>query len=113
MSAIARNTALKKLRQKNIAISLDEDEEILAVATENVEEEILAKECKNLVFNALLELNETDKEIFLRHYYYCQKLEIIANEMNMNLSTVKSRILRGKKQLKSLLEKGGYTYENS
>lgn len=51
-----------------------------------------------MVKDAVLSMDEPDKEIFLRRYYYCQSLEAISEEMEMNLSTLKSRLLRGKEK---------------
>ena len=53
---------------------------------------------------AVLAMPYPDREIFLRHYYYGQKLEAIAQEMDMNLSTVKTRLRRGREKLRSVLE---------
>ena len=49
-----------------------------------------------------------DREIFLRYYYYDQKISEIADEMDMNAETVKSRLRRGREKLKSLIEEGDF-----
>ena len=41
--------------------------------------------------------------IFLRFYYYCQTLEEISKEMEIPLSTVKTRLRRGRHKLKDKL----------
>jgi RNA polymerase sigma-70 factor (ECF subfamily) len=45
-----------------------------------------------------------DREIFLRHYYYYQGVSRIAEEMDMNVSTVKTHLARGRQKLKSILQ---------
>ena len=52
-----------------------------------------------------------DREIFLRHYYYFQPLARIAEELSMNLSTVKTRLRRGREKLKDELKRRGYDVE--
>ena len=53
-------------------------------------------------------LGEPDREIFLRYYYYEQKIAEIADEMAMNAGTVKSRLRRGREKLRQTLEKGDF-----
>ena len=52
---------------------------------------------------ALLSLEPADREVFLRRYYYCQKLGDISREMGLNESTVKSKLRRGREKLKAFL----------
>ena len=52
---------------------------------------------------AVLAMHQPDKEIFLRFYYYYQSLEAISLEMGINLSSVKSRLRRGREKLKQSL----------
>lgn len=55
------------------------------------------------VQRALLAMEDTDREIFLRYYYYYQKISQIAAAMDMKESTVKSRLSRGREKLKASL----------
>ena len=57
-------------------------------------------------------MGEPEREIFLRHYYYGQTVAAIGLEMQMNVSTVKSRLSRGRKKLKAILLEGGYCHED-
>ena len=54
-------------------------------------------------FRMLLSLEPADREVFLRRYYYCQKLGDISREMGLNESTVKSKLRRGREKLKAFL----------
>ena len=58
-----------------------------------------------LVRQALLRLSPTDRDIFLRHYYWRQTVARIAEELGMNPSTVKSRLKRGREKLRNTLKK--------
>ena len=65
---------------------------------------------------ALLSLNQVDREVFLRFYYYYQKSADIAADMGLNESTVRTKLNRGRAKLRDFLlredthdetEKGG------
>jgi RNA polymerase sigma-70 factor (ECF subfamily) len=48
-------------------------------------------------------MTQPDQEIFLRHYYYCQSVAVIAEKMKMNPSTIKTRLKRGREKLRQYL----------
>ncbi len=92
----ARNKALNKLRSITYTYELDK----VNVATDN--EPALAveqKEMTQILYEAIEALGEPDCEIFFRYYYNNEKLRDIAKETNLNLSTVKSKLKRGKEKL--------------
>lgn len=60
---------------------------------------------RKLVQKALDQLEPTDREIFLRHYYYAQTVEEIARYMQLNPSTVKTKLRRGRMRLKTILQR--------
>lgn len=60
---------------------------------------------------ALEMLEPSDRELFVRHYYYGQTVEKAAEEMGMNRSTAKTRLRRGREKLKRQLEREGYILE--
>ena len=97
MAAIARNNAIKKLtKQKDY--SYLEDMETLS---EGITEEI--KTDYSTLWDTVISLGEPDNEIFIRYYKYDQRIKDIAKSMGINISTVKTKLLRGKKKLKKLL----------
>ena len=49
-----------------------------------------------------------DRELFVRHYYYGQTVARAAEEMELNLSTAKTRLRRGRERLKTFLQEVGY-----
>ena len=51
-------------------------------------------------------MEEPDREIFLRHYFYCQGVAEIALALDMNTNTVKTRLRRGREKLRRELTKG-------
>ena len=54
------------------------------------------------------ELKPEDREIFTKYYYECMKIEEIAEELQMNPQTIKTRLRRGRETLKQILLKEGY-----
>ena len=56
-------------------------------------------------------LPDPDREVFLRHYYYAQTVQEIAHCMDLNLSTVKTKLRRGRTRLKEILTREGFTSE--
>ena len=103
LGTVARNKAKNKMRQIGQEVPLDDG--ILVV--EELTPEMCAekKELAAAVKKAVMRLPQPDREIFLRHYYYCQKVDTISREMNLPLSTVKTKLRRGRARLGHELQK--------
>ena len=101
LSRVARSLALRKLRERGHALSLDED--ILIVEQDTLIEKLEQDEVDRRVREAVLSMPQPDREIFLRYYYYCQSVSLIAEKMQMNPSTVKTRLKRGREKLRQHL----------
>lgn len=98
LAAVAKNTAYSKLRKNGEMIGLDEIE--LPVQEDFMQQYV---EYSSL-WSAVMSLGEPDNEIFVRYYKYNEKLKDIAKLMGLNLSTVKTKLLRGKRKLKLILQ---------
>lgn len=59
--------------------------------------------------DALDEIGEPDREIMIRHYYFCQSSTKIAEALDMKPKTVKTKILRAKDKLRKILTERGFT----
>ena len=104
LGAVARNKAKNKRRDAGFTLPLEED--VLELpGDEAPEERISRQEEAALVRKAVEQLEMPDREIFLRHYYYAQTVVQISLEMDMNESTVKTKLRRGRMYLKELLER--------
>lgn len=104
LGAVARHKAKNKLRQAGRTLPLEDD--VLDIpGPGDPAGELEQAEERTLVRRALLSLPEPDQEIFLRHYYYVQSVKEIAAAMELNESTVKTRLRRGRFKLKELLTK--------
>lgn len=101
LAATARNSARNKLRQLTPTVPLPED--LVLVDPHTPQGLLEQREQAAAVQRALLAMEDTDREIFLRYYYYYQKISQIAAAMDMKESTVKSRLSRGREKLKASL----------
>ena len=94
---------MQKLRDKATELPLDED---ILILDDDSEFDRLAKEEQDeMVRKAVYAMPQPDKEIFLRFYYYCQSVSLIAEQMQMNQSTVKTKLKRGRERLRVILSK--------
>ena len=101
LGSVARNAAKNKLRALGQELPLEDDMILLECATP--ETEVERQEQQRRVSEAVLSMQWPEREIFLRHYYYGQKVSAIAEEMAMNPSTVKTHLRRGREKLRVVL----------
>lgn len=106
LGAVARNRAKNKLREMGQELPLEED--ILELPDENTPINAAErKEERRLVRKSIDSLGEPDREVFLRHYYYCQTVAEISAAMHLNESTVKTKLRRGRSRLRAILLRWG------
>ena len=101
LSRVSRSLAMRKLRERKQELRLDED--ILILEEDSLIERLDREQRDELVRQAVLSMTQPDREIFLRFYYYCQSVSVIAEKMGMNQSTVKTRLRRGREKLRQHL----------
>ena len=111
LAAIARNTAINKLRSNHLAVPLEEDYMIITVP--DAEEHVLEQEIQQLAHQAVASLPEPDQSIFKRFYFLYQKAEDIAHDLNINPATVRTKLRRGRARLKEYIKERGYECEIS
>lgn len=104
LSTVARNKATDVLRRLRPTAPLEEGQPSPAAGPA---EEIEQLERAERLWQAVADLDEPDRTLFLRHYYEGEKLKNVASDLDMNLSTAKTRLARGRKKLKYILIKGG------
>ena len=84
----------------------------LLPADQQAQQALEEQEQAALVRQALEMLEPATKEVFLRYYYQRQKTAQIAGEMQMNASTVRSRLARGRAALRKALQERGISHED-
>lgn len=98
IAAVARNLALRRINKECLCVSLEDVN--ASQKSDEAEDRILS----STLWDAVMSLGDPDCEIFVRRYKYDEKVKTIAKVMGMNMSTVKTRLMRGKKKLKELLK---------
>ncbi len=109
---IARNIALKryraisaKKRKGSVAdISLDELNECIS-ASKTVESEIEEKDLTRILNEFLSSLPKKDRQVFVRRYWYMDKVSDIAKRYGYSESKVKMILLRSREKLSERLRK--------
>lgn len=101
LSRVSRSLALRKLRERKLELPIEED--ILVLDEDSLIEKLDREQRDGLVREAVLSMGQPDREIFLRFYYYCQSVPVISEKMQMNPSTVKTRLHRGREKLRQHL----------
>ena len=101
LSRVARSLALRKLREKTQELPLEED--VLFIEENSLIERIDQEQRDQRVRETVLSMTQPDREIFIRHYYYCQSIAVIAEKTKMNPSTIKTRLKRGREKLRQYL----------
>ena len=109
LSSISRSQALDALRRSRQEISIEEDDIVIPIS--GPEDEIVNAELYAALQEALSALPEPDRTIFIRHYYYYQKTNVIAEQLGMNTKTVQTKLCRGRENLRRVLTEGGYFIE--
>ncbi len=104
----ARNRAFNLLRADRAALPLEDD--ILILDEGGPQRALEERELADLLRRALDTLGERPRELFVRHYYYGQTVAEAAGEMDLNLSTAKTWLRRGREVLKDYLTREGYFY---
>lgn len=98
LAAIARNKAKNKCRE--MQLPFPREELVIGDTLPGPEDSVQRRELTQAVRKAVLELPQPDREIFLRFYFCYQTAEQISGEMQINLSTVKTKLRRGREKLK-------------
>lgn len=104
LGAVARNCARKKLRR---AASHEELDENIASASFDPSDRIEEKEERKLLMELINSLGEPDSEIFLRHYWYGERVSQISSATGICKSTITTKLHRGRKKLKEILRRYG------
>lgn len=104
LGEIARNKAFNFIRSSKSFLPLEED---IIFGGDSPGEAAENNELSRIMKNALAQLDAGKKELFMRYYYYGQKVREAAADMNINLSTAKMWLKRGREQLRAVLEKEG------
>ncbi|HWQ77557.1 MAG TPA: sigma-70 family RNA polymerase sigma factor [Anaerovoracaceae bacterium] len=110
IGVMARNCTLNALRSKNRILEDRLDEEAVfcpSAACPSAEERYIERETAAALWAVINELEALDREIFLRRYFYLEKVKDIARDKEMNEKTVGSRLARARQKLRDAVGKRG------
>lgn len=107
LTAIARNTALNRLRQTQRHQA--EEVQELSDSGADPEAQLLRRERQKALKKALSTLQEPERNIFYRKYYYLQSTAQIAAELGTSERSVEGKLYRIKQKLRKAL--GGDFYD--
>lgn len=105
LAVTARNKARSFLR-KHRELPMDLDTLPLSSGL-SLEDHALEQELKAVLHRAIDKMRPQDRDIFLRYYYYLQTTSQISQLLNIPHSTVRTRLMRGRKTLQKMLIKEG------
>lgn len=106
IGALARNTAVSERKKLRNTITLEED------MFGELPDQFHQAELRSVILSALKKLKPEDRIILLKYYFQELTLQQIADEWQMPLPTVKSRLQRSRKKFKTILEERGFSYED-
>lgn len=107
LCSIAKNKAKNKLRSIK-PVQIVDIEDTVIFDDFSVSEDIESKDINAELYNAINSIKEPDREIIIRHYYYYQSVYKIAEIMDINAETVKSKVQRARVKLRKYFEERGY-----
>lgn len=111
LKVIARNTALNRLRdlcrkeEKELPDDLSEIAKEYVDQSRNVEAQVLRKEDFSKLGEIIRELNEKDRELVIRKYFYLQSAKQIAQALEMSAAAVDTRLSRLRIRMKQEFER--------
>ena len=104
LGTVARNKAVDRLRRAGASLPLPEEVPAPGPGPQEAAERM---EQAEVLWRAVEALGEPDTTLFLRYYYYGDKLGDIAAALGLKLPAARARLSRGRKKLKLLLTEGG------
>ena len=111
---IVKNISLKKFRyntadkrNSNMEVAIEELEGVLT-ASQDVEQQVEAKELTQIINKFLSQLKQTDRVVFMRRYYFSDSYEDIAELTGLSVKNVSVKLTRLRNKLREYLKSQGY-----
>lgn len=106
IGASARNHTLNLLKKRGLLSTIPLEEDV--ISDHATPEKVLLEEEEATTIRQVIEsLPEPDDEIFIRRYFYFEKIIDIAGALNMKEQTVTTKLHRGKQKLAKLFKERG------
>jgi len=104
LAITARNHTLNALRKKQ---RVEEELENDYIASPSAEDQVFMRHESEKINDMVQDMGEPDREIFIRRYFYLEKVRDIAKSLNMQEKAITARILRAREKLRIKLETKG------
>lgn len=92
--------AYKRRLDKPATINL---EDVEPVDAEDVEKRLISRQAQEQVIEIIDGFNATDRELFIRRYFYGEKINDLAKALNLTRAAIDNRLLRGRKLIREVL----------
>lgn len=102
---VARNTAINKLKQIKRQ-NTDELDETIISSESTPEQYFELKESSEHLHNAIMQLKEPDREVFVRKYFYSETSKAIGSRLGLSEKKINNILYLSKKFIKNILMKG-------
>ena len=105
--SIARTRAINKINSIGRKTVLNIDD--YAIQDDfSIEDATDKKDIEYELREVIETIGEPDKEILIRHYYFCKTVSVISQKTSINIETVKSKLRRTRDKIKKKLTERGY-----
>ena len=105
IGVLARNLTINTLRGKFKVVSDELDEEMIRYRS--AEEIAVIEEEIKILKELILSLPKLDREIFIRRYFYLERVMDIARDKGLNEKTVSTKLSRAKQKLQLAVSERG------
>lgn len=106
LSVCAKNAVKNRLRSPKQ--QLDDIDDIEVASDIDIERAAELNAMMRCIESALSELPEEERTVFLRYFFYGEKIAVIAEAEGLTESTVRLKLSRTKKKLREYLERRGF-----
>ena len=113
LAQVARTTLFSRLRRQEIPRTALEEDLLLISGEPGPESLAERRELAGMVRQAVAELGEPDRELFIRYYYFGEKLASAAGRLGLNQQTTKTRLRRCRLRLQKIFRERGCDCEEA
>lgn len=99
---LTKYKALQYKRKLSKPKTLDIDELSIPNASD-IEKQLIARQKQEQLIDVIKSFNELDRELFIRRYFYNEKVNDLAEALNLSRPAIDNRLLRGRKIIKEVL----------
>lgn len=107
IGVMTRHMTLNVLKKKGQSRTIPLEENSIVVSSDALEQQLISKEENKVIKEVVNTLDEPDREIFIRRYFYFEKVIEISKVMHIKEQTVATKLYRGRERLRKMLKERG------